>query len=191
MTWRLLYVRPAWERRVKDDMVRAGMTVWLPMQQGYRNPPPPSPFKRGQMRLAPKPGPKRTFERPLLPRYIFAELTDDQLAMVADIDGVDRVVGRDRGMAAQIELVEFIDRIRTAEADGLFDSTRPPEKTDKALLVPGQAVRFKRGHLAGIEGEIARCGSRRRVEVMFTYLGIDRRDTTALDNLVFVDRKAA
>jgi len=95
---------------------------------------------------------KTKVQRPLLVRYLFVALSRDEpeFYKVRQTNGVEAIIGT-LGQPIPVP-VKWIEEMRTAETQGLFDETLP---TNPELVVtPGLAVRVIGGPFTGFMAEI-------------------------------------
>jgi transcription antitermination factor NusG len=159
--WSILRVKPSMERRVRDALLDAGLTVYVPIEK-YR--------------------PARTWKsrtRPLMPGYIFASLlNDDDLDLARGNHAVLAVMSRD-GKPVKIPALA-IGALVLAEAMGDFDQTwnAPAPVRDKRrgrrprhAWVKGQRVKVTEGPFAGFLAEIVNAERADRIETLVVMFG--------------------
>ena len=148
MTWRVLYVRPAGERFVTDSLDERKVDWYVPHETVWRG-------------LGPR---RRRIDRPLIPGMVFARFADDQIPVLAHLDGVTRVL---TAHARKQRLVDsFIAEVRQAEEAGIYNKAPPPRE-----LKPGQAVLIVRGAFKGMAATVAALSTKRRVQIVTSLFG--------------------
>lgn len=151
VSWKVVQVKPAAERRVRDGLHESGLTAYLPMEVVWRR----------------RDGRKVRHERPLIRGYVFALIADEDQHRIHGIDGAQRFVSFN-GVAATIP-AKFIAAIQAAEAAGEYDETAEPEKKRFAL---GDRVRLtRRDAFEGLSGVISRLNGGRRITVVLATVG--------------------
>jgi transcription antitermination factor NusG len=152
--WYAIQVRPSAEKKVATALKEHGIEGFVPVEKFWRG--------IGSRR--------RTAERPLIRGYVFAQLGDQDRALLHDVDGATCVITiHPRRVEA---FVGFIAELRILEAGGKFDATadvrRPPRKAKGAM------VRITDGHYTGFLGVIMKMKGEARARVMLTIFGEDR-----------------
>lgn len=158
MTWRLLYVRPQSENRYHANLAERGLTAYVPKEIIWRG--------LGHRR--------QPAAKPLLPGYVFADLTDEQLADVAHLPEVIYIVRE--GDRPGVVPARFINGLRDAEAKGEWDRTRKERQRAKRYGKPlseGEAFEVITGPWAGHAGTIAKPLGSKRAEVVLSLFGHD------------------
>jgi len=157
MTWRLLYVRPQSESRYHASLAERGLHAYVPKETVWRG---------VGIRRAPA-------VKPLLPGYVFADLTDEQLAEAAHLPEVIYIV-RMPGSGPAVIPCKFVNELKTKEAEGGFDKTRKERQQAKRYgkpLNPGERFEVRSGAWAGHIGEIARAVGSKRAEIILSLFG--------------------
>lgn len=156
MTWRLLYVRPQSEDRYHANLAERGMSAYVPKETVWRG-----------IGIRRQPAVK-----PLLPGYVFADLTDEELADAAHLPDVLYIIKA--GDKPATVPSAFVDDLRDAESGGKFDLTRKERLRAKRMgkaLEAGERFKVTAGLYAGAIGEIARVSGSKRAEVVLSFLG--------------------
>jgi transcription antitermination factor NusG len=156
MTWRLLYVRPQSETRYHASLAERGLSCFVPKETIWRG--------IGVRR--------QPADKPLLPGYVFADLTDAQLAEAAHLPDVLYII-RSGDRPATIP-DGFINRLMESERRGEFDRTRKERQRAKRYgkpLKPGERFEVLSGMWAGHVGEIARAMGGKRAEIILSLFG--------------------
>lgn len=144
MTWRVLSVAPVAEKKVLTSLLERGLTGYYPVERVWR----------GQA------GRRKPQDRPLIARYVFADLRDDQIPTAARLSGVINLLGNASGPYVMPE--GFIAHLQMAEAAGEFDKTR----SQKTKLTPGRRVKIARGQFQGLVGAIHALKGERRAKII-------------------------
>jgi len=156
MTWRLFYVRPLSENRYHASLSERGMRAYVPKETVWRG-----------VGVRRQPAVK-----PLLPGYVFADLTDEQLAEAAHLPEVLYIV-REGDRPAAVP-PKFVDKIMSEEAKGRFDKTRKEIKRAKRFGKPleaGEQFEATNGLWEGHIGKIVRACGDKRAEVLLSLFG--------------------
>lgn len=164
MTWRLLYVRSQSESRYHASLAERGLSCYVPKETVWRG-----------IGVRRQPACK-----PLLPGYVFADLTDEQLAEAAHLPDVLYIVRE--GDRPAVVPAKFVDSLKSAEADGKFDKTRKERKQVGRIgkpMKPGERFEVLTGMWAGHIGEIARAIGDKRAEIVLSLFG--RTSTVIMD----------
>jgi transcription antitermination factor NusG len=161
--WSILRVSPNMERRVRDALSDAGLTVYVPVEK-YR---------------LPKARSWKSRTRPLIPGYIFANLqSDEHLDLARANHAVRDVMARD-GKPLGVPALSIAALI-LAEASGEFDQTwnAPAPLRDKRrgrrpskAWQKGQRVKVMEGPFASFPAEIVAADRADRIEVLVTIFG--------------------
>lgn len=155
MTWRLLYVRPQSEGRYHARLDERGWTGYVPKEIDWRGV-----------------GPKRQpTPRPLLPGYVFADLTDQQLADAAHWPEVLYMIRAGDQPATIPET--FVGDLQLAEHRGDFDRTRKQRERDKRKGKPipsGGEFVVSEGLYKGEIGRIIKAKGAKRAQVFLSAL---------------------
>lgn len=158
MSWRLLYVRPQSESRYHASLAERGLHAYVPKETVWRG---------VGIRRAPA-------VKPLLPGYVFADLTDEQLAVAAHLPEVIYIV-RMPGSGPAVISSDFVDYLKVSEDRGEFDQTRKERQRAKRYgkpLKPGERFEVLSGVWAGHIGEIARAVGSKRAEIVLSLFGM-------------------
>jgi transcription antitermination factor NusG len=176
--WSILRVSPNMERKVRDALSDAGLTVYVPLEK-YR---------------LPRARSWRSRTRPLIPGYIFASLQDDeQLDLARSNHAVRDVMARD-GKPLGVPALSIAALI-LAEASGEFDQTwnAPAPLKDKRrgrrpskAWQKGQRVKVTEGPFAGFPAEIMSADRADRIETLVMIFGRATPVTLDEDMLEFV-----
>ena len=172
MTWRLLYVRPQSENRYCASLAERGLRAYVPQETIWRG---------LGIRRAPA-------SKPLLPGYVFADLTDAQLAEAAHLPDVLYIIRS--GDRPAIIPDGFINRLMESEHRGEFDRTRKERQRAKRYgkpLKPGERFEVLSGMWAGHVGEIARAMGDKRAEIVLSLFGASHTTTMSFANMRAVD----
>lgn len=148
MIWRVLYVRPAGEGRVSSDLTERKVDWYVPHETVWRG--------TGHRR--------RRCDRPLIPGMVFARFGDDQIPVIAHLDGVTRVLTAHAGKQYLVD--GFIATIREAEVAGLYNHAPAPKE-----LKPGQSVLIVKGAFKGMAATIGSLSTKRRVQLVTSLFG--------------------
>jgi transcriptional antiterminator RfaH len=110
-------------------------------------------------------------QRPLFSRYAFVrvDLSRQGFYDVRRVDGVDHIIGN-QGTPIAVDQ-SHVTRLQTAQAAGLLDHTREPERQKWKA---GQPVRVLSGPLQGFVGMVLKADQAKRVEILLTMLGSQR-----------------
>lgn len=171
--WSILVVTPNMERKVAQTLTELKLTVYVPIET-YR----PRPVNVAR---AHRPWRPRT--RPLIPGYLFADLTRDQhLDMARANHAVRRIMCRE---ANPIHIdSEDMRKIILDEAAGAFDFSKRPSGarrgrrrgkrgsgSEPSRWKSGQRVKVTEGPFAGFLAEVVRAERADRIEVFVTIFG--------------------
>jgi len=176
MTWRLLYVRPQSEGRYQASLAERGLHAYVPKETVWRG---------VGIRRAPA-------VKPLLPGYVFADLTDEQLAEAAHLPEVIYIV-RMPGSGPAVIPCKFVNELKTKEAEGGFDKTRKERRLAKRIGKPlkaGEKFEIISGIWAGHIGEIARAVGSKRAEIVLSLFGTSHPVVMDFSNMKPVDEEA-
>jgi transcription antitermination factor NusG len=163
--WNILRVSPNMERKVRDALSDAGLTVYVPIEK-YR---PPNHWR------------PRT--RPLIPGYLFALLPDDDALDTARKNHAVREVMCADGKPVQVPALH-IGALVLSEACHAFDRTwrwsgarKGKGKSKGRRQEPisrwksGERVKVNEGPFAGFEGTIVDVRRQNRMGVLITIFG--------------------
>lgn len=110
---------------------------------------------------------RKPTKRPIIPGYVFADLTEEQTAEVCQLQDVQSLIwpkGYEQALISQA-LAGFVEQIRTAERNGDFDKTR---RTQKAFS-PGDRVRIIKGTFMGYLATISELRGKKEAEVLLPF----------------------
>ena len=158
MTWRLLYVKSQCEARYQAQLAERHLSSYVPRETVWRGSGP-----------ARKPALK-----PLLPGYVFADLTDAELSVAVHLPDALYFIRSGDGPAAIPEA--FVTSLRNDERGGKFDATRKGVKEAKLRGKPlpiGAEFTVIRGAFTGNTGHIAEPLNRRSARVTLDLFGQD------------------
>jgi transcriptional antiterminator RfaH len=147
MNWFAIYTLPRAEKKVHTELVKKGISVYLPLLRTLR---------QWSDR-------KKWVEEPLFRSYLFVNISRDQYFDVLNTAGVVRYITFEGSAVSvppqQIEAVRFF----------LSSDEPPQENTDQFL--PGQAVEVIKGPLKGIFGELVQSAGRHKVRIEISAVG--------------------
>ena len=172
MTWRLLYVRPQSENRYHANLAERGLAAYVPKEVVWRG-----------LGVRRQPAP-----RPLLPGFVFADLTDEQLADVGHLAEVLYIIRA--GDRPAVVPSGFLDKLREAEARGTFDKTRKDVRRAKRAGKPlkaGERFEVLDGAWKGHVGQIARATGTKRAEIILSLFGHAHTVVMEFSNMKPVD----
>ncbi len=134
--WYALYTRPRWEKKANDELMRCGILTYLPLVKTLR---------QWSDR-------KKIVEAPLLPSYLFVNISLDEYEKVRRTTGiVNFVYYRNKPAVVRDEeiegLQEFLGKTRHSSIE----------------FVEGEEVQVRSGVLGGRKGEIKKVGKGRVV----------------------------
>ena len=138
MTWRLLYVRPRGEYQYQALLVERRWECYVPRETVW--------IGEGAKR--------RTSPRPLLPGYVFINVTDYQLADAIRLPGSLYMI---RVGDRPAEVSGFAEALMADEAKGSFDRTRKERREIKRKgkpLQPGERFTVSSGAFKGMTGVV-------------------------------------
>jgi transcriptional antiterminator RfaH len=141
--WRVLYVRPRYEKKVEKQLLEAEIEVFLPLQEVMR---------QWSDR-------KKKVILPLFPGYIFVHVDERERSRTYDVAGVMKYV-HFSGVIAEVR-PDVIDSLRIL-VHGAPDSI----ETTNELLPLGTVVKIKHGPLAGLKGHIVQHRGGKKVAVV-------------------------
>ena len=122
----------------------------------------------------------RRVKRPLFPRYLFVEATNDAGVPVTPrwYFGVSHLVG---GNAGSIVVGDVVDELRAYQiGDQLFDLT-------SHIYAPGKTISPMSGPMTGVELLLEEVDDQKRAVSLVTMLGKQHRIIFPLENLVAID----
>lgn len=132
--WYALYTRPRWEKKANSELEAMGIEAYLPLVKTLR---------QWSDR-------KKMVELPLMPSYIFVNITIDQYEIVRRIRGIVNFVYYRQKPAV----------VRDVEIDAIKDFLRKT-KHSSIKFVEGDEVQVCSGILAGKKGTITKIGKDR------------------------------
>lgn len=140
--WYAIYTRSRFEKKIYRALTKSGFNAFLPLIREKR---------AWSDRI-------KTIEVPLLPSYVFVNITQPQLPMIYGYPGFVRFVSFD-GKASVIkeEEIHLLEKIATGDF-------QPRPATSCGI---GDTVRIVRGPLKGWEGKVERKSRRARVVFQF------------------------
>jgi transcriptional antiterminator RfaH len=147
LNWYAVYTSPRAEKKAHAELVKKGITVYLPLQRTLR---------QWSDR-------KKWTEEPLFRSYIFVNITESLYFDVLNTAGVVRYITFE-GKAVpippqQIEAVRFF----------LSSDDPLPENIEK--YSPGQPVEVIKGPLKGLFGELVQLAGKQKVKVEISAVG--------------------
>lgn len=162
--WTILQTAPRMERKVEETLRDAGLMVYVPIEK-YR------PANSWRARL-----------RPLIPGYIFADLSTDEELDLARANVNVRLMVRD-GQPVKLPAI-LVGSMILAEACGAFDRTLKRKETRRnrrrgrkggepyvSRWKSGERVKINEGPFAGFFGDIVRADRPDRIEVLVSIFG--------------------
>jgi transcription antitermination factor NusG len=174
--WSILLITPNMERRVAETLTEARLTVYVPIET-YR----PKPVNVAR---AHRPWRPRT--RPLIPGYLFADLTDDRHLDIARANHAVRRIMCREGVPITIG-AEDMRKIILDEAEGAFDFAKRASGASKgrhrgkrgkrgagaepSRWKSGHRVKVAEGPFAGFIGTIIKADRMDRIEVLVSIFG--------------------
>lgn len=167
-TWYVIVCNVKCERRAQLGLRRKGYRTYLP-------------FERRQKTHARK---VYETENPLLPRYLFVGLRQNQdFYHLRGVDGVESIVRFD-GTPVVVPTAG-LERIRDRERAGEFDHVRKAEeeKARKEAMKPGTCVYLKRHDLSGMQAVVEQVRSSGQIMVLIDFLGGKTRATVRLQDI--------
>ena len=141
--WRVLYVRPRYEKKVEQQLLDAGIEVFLPLHETIR---------QWSDR-------KKKVILPLFPGYLFVHVDEKERMRSFEAAGVMKYVNFS-GVIAEVR-ADVIDSLRIL-VHGAPDSI----ETTNELIPLGTEVRIKHGPLAGMKGHIVQYRGGKKVAVV-------------------------
>lgn len=141
--WRVLYVRPRYEKKVEQQLLDAGIEVFLPLHETIR---------QWSDR-------KKKVILPLFPGYLFVHVDEKERMRAFEAAGVMKYV-HFSGRLAEVR-ADIIDSLKIL-IHGAPDSI----ETTNDLIPLGTEVRINHGPLAGIKGYIVQYRGGKKVAVV-------------------------
>ncbi len=160
-SWYLVYCKPRQESVARENLMRQGYEVYLPLLHEVRR----------------RQGRRVSVIAPMFPRYLFIHLSSetDNWAPIRSTLGV-------------ISIVRF-GRAAARVPDGLIGALRSREDAQGIQILPmaeykpGSRVRITQGGFAGYEGIFQTTSGRDRVTVLLDVLGRSARTTVDADSI--------
>jgi transcriptional antiterminator RfaH len=159
LNWFALYTLPRAEKKAYAELVKKGITAYLPLMRTLR---------QWSDR-------KKWIDEPLFRSYIFVHIPESLYFDVLNTSGIVRYITFE-GKAVpippqQIEAVKF------------FLSTEDPLPEDIEKYSPGQPVEVIKGPLKGLFGELVRLAGKQKVKVEISAIGQSVLVTIPLSHL--------
>jgi transcriptional antiterminator RfaH len=150
VAWFVVYTNINCETRALKGLAAAGYRTFLPVLRKF--------VRHARQRHA--------VDRPLFTRYLFIGLDParDGWFAVRTTHGVESILGHE-GMPQAVP-AEVIAQLRTAQASGRFDFTRP-----RATFKPGDLVAVDGGPFGDFVAEVATAEDGKRVEILHNLFG--------------------
>ncbi|MBE0643871.1 MAG: UpxY family transcription antiterminator [Bacteroidetes bacterium] len=145
--WRVLYVRPRYEKKVEQQLLDAAIEVFLPLHETIR---------QWSDR-------KKKVVLPLFPGYLFVHVDEKERNTTFEVAGV-------------LKYVHFNGKVAEVRP-GLIDSLRilvhgaPEIETTSDRLPLGSEIRIRYGPLAGMKGHLVEYRGNRKVAVVIEAIG--------------------
>jgi transcription antitermination factor NusG len=150
LNWYAVYIFPRAEKKVNAELVKNGITVYLPLLRT---------LKRWSDR-------KKWVEEPLFRSYLFVYIDQSRYFEVLNTPGVVRYITFE-GKAVAVPQKQ-IDAIRFYLEDEFGPTIETGGKPD---LAPGSAVEISRGPLKGLTGELINFQGQKKVRIKIDALG--------------------
>ncbi len=141
--WRVLYVRPRYEKKVEKQLLEAEIEVFLPLQEVMR---------QWSDR-------KKKVILPLFPGYIFVHVDERERSRTYDVAGVMKYV-HFSGAIAEVRS-DVIESLKILVHGAPLDL----EVTSERLPL-GAQIRIKHGPMAGMKGHVVQYRGNRKVAVV-------------------------
>lgn len=164
--WHVVYTAPQAEKSVRNELVRAGLTTYLPVELSTK--------VRRRKRI--------DVESPLFSRYLFVRFDPwrDDWQRILEVDDVEDIL-RNCDVPSRVPAA-WIEALQHAEGLGVFDR----RKGAQAPFKLGEKVRITEGPLAGLQAVVDRfidkvssASPGRKVKVLMDFLG--RMSATEVD----------
>jgi transcriptional antiterminator RfaH len=165
MNWFAVYTLPRAEKKVHAELVKKGISVYLPLLRTLR---------QWSDR-------KKWVEEPLFRSYIFVNIPDSQYFDVLNTPGIIRYITFE-GKAVPIPPLQI-------EAVRFFLSSDDPQPENLEQYIPGQPVEVIKGPLKGLFGELVQLAGRQKVKVEISTIGQSILVTIPLGHLKVVNRE--
>lgn len=146
LNWYPIYTNPRAEKKAFEALEQKGLTVYLPLHKQLR---------QWSDR-------KKWVEMPLIPSYLFVQITPSQMADVLMCKGVSRFIYFSGKIASIPEWQ--IDQLK------LLLANASELEVVEQVFEPGQQVIVKAGPLQGLRGELVSWQSSQRVLVRIDYI---------------------
>jgi transcription antitermination factor NusG len=157
--WYPLYTRSRFEKKAYENLRRAGFEAFLPLRTTVR---------RWSDR-------KKKVEMPLIPSYVFAKITRDQLYQALDINGISRYICFN-GRPATVRESEI------AVLQSALNEKAEIEVKDGSIK-KGAEVKFTSGIFSGYEGKVVEDSGKSKLVVELESIGKTMLITVDRDQL--------
>lgn len=141
--WRVLYVRPRYEKKVEKQLLEAEIEVFLPLHETMR---------QWSDR-------KKKVILPLFPGYIFVHIDERERFRTFDVAGVLKYV-HFSGLLAEVR-PDIIESLKI-----LVHGAPADIETTNEQIPLGSAVKIKHGPMAGMKGHIVQYRGGKKVAVV-------------------------
>ncbi len=145
--WRVLYVRPRYEKKVEQQLLDAAIEVFLPLHETIR---------QWSDR-------KKKVILPLFPGYLFVHVDEKERMAAFETPGVLKYV-HFSGVLAEVR-PDVIDSLK------ILVHGAPEIETTSDRLPLGSEIRIKYGPLAGMKGHLVEYRGNRKVAVVIEAIG--------------------
>ena len=145
--WYALYTRSRAEKKVFEQLIKAGIEAYLPLRKTLR---------QWSDR-------KKWVETPMISSYIFVKLSNDNIRDVYDVHGVVAFVN-DKGKPAVIPSYQIEAMQRTIDSKLSFS-------VEHSRIEKGQNIRVTSGPLIGIEGKISDVQGSKKLIIQINHIG--------------------
>jgi transcription antitermination factor NusG len=151
MTWRIFSVYSGRDFHAVAEVRERGWDAYSPAETVWAG-----PAKH-----------RRPTKRPIVPGYIFCDLTDEQTAAVCQLSEVASLIWPKgtEGHAVSEEIGSFLARVRLEEQSGAYDRTRRKLKTFSL----GDRVRIVKGTFSGFLATISGLRGKKEAEVLLPF----------------------
>jgi transcriptional antiterminator RfaH len=163
MNWFAIYTLPRAEKKVHAELVKKGISVYLPLLRTLR---------KWSDR-------KKWVEEPLFRSYLFVNISRDQYFDVLNTPGVVRYITFE-GKAVSVPPQQI-------EAVRFFLSSDEPLPENFEQFLPGQSVEVIKGPLKGLFGELIQSAGKHKVRIEITTIGQSILVTIPLAQLKIVN----
>jgi transcriptional antiterminator RfaH len=147
MNWFAIYTLPRAEKKVHAELVKKGISVYLPLWRTLR---------QWSDR-------KKWVEEPLFRSYLFVNISRDQYFDVLNTPGVVRYITFE-GKAVSVPPQQI-------EAVRFFLSSDEPLPENFEQFLPGQSVEVIKGPLKGLFGELIQSAGKHKVKIEISAVG--------------------